>query len=95
MILARAICKSPDVLLIAYPSRGLDIATTRATQKLLVSLCEQGAAILLLSEDLTELFEISDNMIVLSNQRIYGPYDPKQIDLYRMGHIMLEGDESA
>jgi ABC-type uncharacterized transport system ATPase subunit len=95
MILARAICKSPEVLMIAYPSRGLDIATTRATQKLLVSLCEQGAAILLLSEDLTELFEISDEMIVLSNHRIYGPYNPKKIDLYRMGHIMLEGDESA
>lgn len=95
MILARAISKAPKVLLIAYPSRGLDIATTRATQELLLSLRDQGTAILLLSEDLTELFEISDRLIVLSNKQILGPYDPQQTDPYRVGHIMLEGEESA
>jgi ABC-type uncharacterized transport system ATPase subunit len=93
MILARAISKGPKLLLVAYPSRGLDIATTRATQRLLLALREQGTAILLISEDLTELFEISDKMVVLSSQTLFGPYTPEDMDPYRMGHIMLEGDE--
>jgi simple sugar transport system ATP-binding protein len=93
MVLARAMMRAPKVLLIAYPSRGLDIATTRATQKLLLTLREQGTAILLISEDLTELFEISDRLVVLSNHSLYGPYEPALTDPYRMGHIMLEGDE--
>jgi ABC-type uncharacterized transport system ATPase subunit len=95
MVLARAITRVPKLLLIAYPSRGLDIATTRATQKLLLGLREMGTAILLISEDLTELFEISDRIVVLSNHSLYGPYDPADTDPYQMGHIMLEGDEQA
>jgi ABC-type uncharacterized transport system ATPase subunit len=95
MILARAISKAPRLLLVAYPSRGLDIATTRATQRLLLAMREQGTAILLVSEDLTELFEISDKMVVLSSQTLFGPYSPEEMDPYRMGHIMLEGDEQG
>ncbi len=92
MMLARAVSRKPKVLLASYPSRGLDIGTTRAIQHILLDLAKEGAAILLITEDLSENFAISDEIVVLANQRLYGPYDPRTCTPYEIGHTMLKGD---
>jgi ABC-type uncharacterized transport system ATPase subunit len=94
MILSRALLKEPSILLVSYPSRGLDIGTTRSIQNLLIDLAEKGAAILLISEDLGELFMLSDELLVLSASKLHGPFTPEQTDTYTIGQIMLK-EESA
>ena len=60
----------PSTLVVAaYPSRGLDIATTRRTQELLLERRAAGAGVLLISEDLDELLELSDRIVVLHDGR--------------------------
>ena len=69
---ARSAADSCRVLVAAYPSRGLDIATTRRTQELLLEQRAAGAGVLLISEDLDELLELSDRIAVLHDGRIAG-----------------------
>lgn len=94
MVLSRALIRKPEVLIISYPSRGLDIGTTRTIQQHLIGLAEQGTAILLFSEDLDELFKLSDQLVVLSGKRLIGPYLPSETDLTQIGYRMLKGESA-
>jgi ABC-type uncharacterized transport system ATPase subunit len=91
MVLTRSLLSDPQVLIVSYPSRGLDIGTTRSIQQMLVELARSGAAVLLISEDLTELFSISDRLYVLAGRTMQGPYLPEETDIYQIGHLMLKG----
>jgi simple sugar transport system ATP-binding protein len=93
MVLARAMARFPKVLLASYPSKGLDVFMTSTVQGMLLSLTKKGTAILMISEDLTELFKLSNTIVVLSHQKLYGPYDPGKSDPYTIGQIMLKGGE--
>lgn len=98
LALARAIIAAPRLLIACYPSRGLDVATVNIVHKTLLGLCARGSAVLLISEDLTELLELSDRLIVLCTHTTCGPYDPKGTDATRIGKIMLgedSGDETV
>lgn len=92
MVLSRALIRKPDILIISYPSRGLDIGTTRTIQQNLIELAEQGTAILLFSEDLDELFKLSDRLVVLYGKRMLGPYRPSDTDIAQIGYRMLKGE---
>ncbi len=93
MVFARAIASAPSMLIASYPSRGLDVATVKNVHNALLELRKKKAAIMLISEDVSELFSISDRIIVLANNRIYGPYIPEHTTQEKIGKIMLEGDE--
>lgn len=92
MVLARAMARSPRVLLVSYPNRGLDIGTTRQVCEMLLALRQTGAAILLVSEDLSELLALSDHLVVLAEGRVHGSYDPALCDAYSIGRVMLGGE---
>lgn len=94
MVLARALIASPKILIVSYPSRGLDIGTTRRIQCMLREFADQGAAILLISEELTELFKLSDRLVVLNEGQMLGPYDPAAADIQSIGAIMLKGESA-
>ncbi|MFC7150468.1 ATP-binding cassette domain-containing protein [Cohnella cellulosilytica] len=94
MVLSRALIRRPDILIISYPSRGLDIGTTRTIQQQLIELAEQGTAILLFSEDLDELFKLSDELVVLSGKRLLGPYKTAETDATQIGYRMLKGESA-
>jgi ABC-type uncharacterized transport system ATPase subunit len=89
MILSRALARKPRILIASYPSRGLDIATTRAVHQILLAHRDQGTAILLFSEDLNELYAISDRLLVVSHERVSAPIDPRTIDIYQVAAQMV------
>lgn len=89
MILSRALARKPRVLIASYPSRGLDIATTRAVHQILLSHRDTGMAILLFSEDLNELYAISDRLLVVSHERVSAPIDPRTTDIYQVAAQMV------
>ncbi len=92
MVLTRALIRKPKILIISFPSRGLDIRTTHTIQQQLVTLAEQGTAVLLFSEDLDELFKLSDRLVVLSGKQLFGPYRPSETDTTEIGFRMLKGE---
>src|SRR5262249_49193527 len=82
VMLVRALGEANHRVVAAYPSRGLDIATTRRTQELLLEQCAAGAGVLLISEDLDELLELSDRIAVLHHGEIAGIVTPGSTDVY-------------
>jgi ABC-type uncharacterized transport system ATPase subunit len=92
VVLTRAMGGAPaTVMVAAYPSRGLDIATTRRTQQLLIEQRDAGAAVLVVSEDLDELLSISDRIAVLHDGHLAGVVRPGDTDRYAIGQLMLGG----
>ncbi len=93
VMLVRAIAGDAKLVVAAYPSRGLDIATTRRTQELLLERRASGAGVLLISEDLDELFEMSDRLAVMHGGHVVGIVDPLTTDRYTVGRMMLGADD--
>jgi simple sugar transport system ATP-binding protein len=95
VMLVRSLGAPAALVVAAYPSRGLDVATTRRTQELLLEQRAAGAGVLLISEDLDELLELSDRIAVLHAGRIAGIVEPGYTDRYAIGGLMLHGTASA
>jgi simple sugar transport system ATP-binding protein len=89
VMLLRALGAPATLVVAAYPCRGLDIATTRRTQELLLARRAEGSGVLLISEDLDELFELSDRIAVLHEGRIVACVEPSATDRYEIGRLML------
>jgi len=89
VMLVRTLGTQRTLVVAAYPSRGLDIATTRRTQELLLEQRAGGAGVLLISEDLDELFELADRIVVMHDGEIVGEVDPHTADRYEVGRMMV------
>ncbi|MEA2001638.1 MAG: ABC transporter ATP-binding protein [Actinomycetota bacterium] len=88
VLLARVLAREPSALVVSQPTRGLDIGATDYVRKQLLSRREQGAAILLISEDLDELLLLSDRIIVLYRGEIAGEIDAATADRDHVGLLM-------
>ncbi|GFJ95292.1 hypothetical protein Prum_089340 [Phytohabitans rumicis] len=95
VVLTRALGEPAALVVAAYPSRGLDIATTRRTQELLIEQRDAGAAVLVVSEDLDELLSISDRIAVLHDGHLAGVVRPAETDRYAIGQLMVGGGWAA
>ncbi|MDY7106902.1 MAG: ABC transporter ATP-binding protein [Actinomycetota bacterium] len=92
VVLTRAFATpSPTLMVVAYPSRGLDISSVRATQELLLDRRSEGIGILMLSEDIDELLTVADRILVLHDGEIAGIVRPQESDRQAIGRLMLEG----
>jgi simple sugar transport system ATP-binding protein len=84
LILGREISGNPDLLVAAHPTYGLDVGATEYLRNQLLQQRKIGGAILLVSEDLEELFELCDRIAVLFQGRFTGilePDDPRIADI--------------
>ncbi len=92
MMVARALARRPKVVIASYPTQGLDIATTRRLMGILLELRDQGASVLYFSEDLSELYEVSDRLLVVTHGRLLGPFDPAKVPAYDVAGMMVAGE---
>ena len=72
LILARELSRKPKILIAAQPTRGVDIGATEYIHERLMEQRDAGTAILLISEDLDEIQELSDQVAVMYEGRIVG-----------------------
>ena len=79
LLLAREIESDPSLMVAVYPMRGLDIGATESIRKLLLAQRASGKAILLISEELDQLFELSDRIAVIHAGEIMGIVDPSML----------------
>ena len=70
VVLAREISRNPRAIIAAQPTRGLDIGATEYVRQQLLEQRKQGAAIMLISEDLDEILALSDRIAVLYEGRV-------------------------
>ena len=69
-IIGREILQNPDILIAAHPTWGVDAGAAAAIQQALLDLAKAGAAVLVISQDLDELFAISDRLAVICEGRL-------------------------
>ncbi len=93
VILAREVSKPIKVMVASSPSRGLDIGATYYVYSRFLELLRNGAGILMISEDLDEIFNISDRIAVIYNGRIMGVFDVHEVDRETIGLYMAGLEE--
>ncbi len=89
LLVAREINGQPEIIIATYPVRGLDVGATESINKILLEQRDRGAAIILISEDLDQIFEMSDTIAVLYNHEIRAVYDSKDATLEKVGNNMI------
>jgi ABC-type uncharacterized transport system ATPase subunit len=88
MVVARELIDEPRLIIASYLTRGLDVQSAIAARQALVQARDNGAGVLLISEDLEELFALSDWLIVLYAGKIVGTFRPEDTNVYEIGHLM-------
>jgi general nucleoside transport system ATP-binding protein len=88
VILARELEPTAKLILAVHPTYGLDIGATDAVHSLLLERTKQGAALLLVSEDLEELLSLSDQIAVLYHGQLKGPFDVASVSREQIGLYM-------
>ncbi len=93
-LLARELALNPLVLVAAQPTRGLDVAAVEFVHQQFMKLRGEGRGVLLISEDLEELFAISDRIVVMYEGRIVGDLDASATTPAQVG-LLMAGAEAA
>lgn len=88
VILSREIDADARLIILAQPTRGLDLGATAFVWQAMRAARDRGLGLILISSDLDELFDISDRLVVLQGGRIAGQFAPPY-DLGRIGAAMV------
>lgn len=102
VVLARELAHDPQLLLVAQPTRGVDIGAIEHVHRALVRQRDAGMAILLISTELDEILQLSDRILVLYEGKIVGELagegtngagvDVEQLGLLISGALSRAGD---
>ncbi|MCL2321585.1 MAG: ABC transporter ATP-binding protein, partial [Oscillospiraceae bacterium] len=91
LIVGREIFKDPKLLVVAQPTRGLDVGAIEYIHKRLIEERDKGTAILLVSFELDEILDLSDRIAVMYSGKIVSVMDRKDADEYKLGRLMAGG----
>ncbi|UWR67678.1 ABC transporter ATP-binding protein [Phaeobacter inhibens] len=91
LILGRVLEQAPQIILANQPVRGLDIGAVTYVHEQLAKACARGAVVLLISEDLDEIMQLSDVIHVISEGRLSpgfarGSKQPEELGAWMAGH---------
>ena len=87
-IIGREILQDPDILIAAHPTWGVDAGAAAAIQQALLDLAKAGAAVLVISQDLDELFAISDRLAVICEGRLSASRHTRDTTVEQAGLLM-------
>ncbi len=88
LLVGREILKDPDVLVICEPTQGLDIAATEFIRSTMLRFRDEGKALIVISTDLDEVFELSDRIAVMYEGRFLGMGRNEDFTAERVGLLM-------
>ncbi|MDX2379515.1 MAG: ABC transporter ATP-binding protein [Acidimicrobiia bacterium] len=88
VVIAREFSCGATAMIVAQPTRGVDIGAAEYIHEQLLTQRAEGVAILLISEDLDEVMELSDRIIVLLEGRIMGELSRSEFDVHEIGLLM-------
>lgn len=87
-IVGREILQEPEVLIAAHPTWGIDAGAAAAVQQALIDLARRGAAVLVVSQDLDELFAISDRLAAICEGRLSAVRPTAETTVEQAGLLM-------
>ncbi|MGG0543701.1 ABC transporter ATP-binding protein [Priestia aryabhattai] len=90
-IIAREVDRSPELLIAAQPTRGLDVGAIEFIHKKLIEERDKGRAVLLVSLELDEVMNLSDRIAVIYEGKIVDIVDPKETNEQELGLLMAGG----
>jgi simple sugar transport system ATP-binding protein len=91
LIIGREFDLNPKLLLVAQPTRGVDIGAIEFIHRKLIELRDAGAAVLLVSAELEEVLSLADRAVVMYRGKIVGEVDPQRADQEKVGLMMACG----
>jgi ABC-type uncharacterized transport system ATPase subunit len=92
VVVGRALADDPKLVVAYQPTRGIDIGAATLVQSRLIEARNAGAAVLLISFELDEIFALADRVIVMFGGRFVGAFDRATIDRGRIGSLMAGGN---
>ncbi len=92
LILARELSSDPALIIAMHPTQGLDVGATESVRKLLIDERGKGAGILLVSEDLDEVMQLSDRILVMYEGEIMGEVPADKANRNEIG-LMMAGQK--
>jgi len=88
-IVAREMALQPQLMVVSQPTWGIDVGAAALVRQRLIDLRDTGAAILVISEELEELFEISDRIAVMYDGRLSTPLSTRDTNAEAIGQMMI------
>lgn len=95
VMLAGELSRAAAIFLAYYPTRGLDVQSAESVRRLLLEQRNNGAATILISEDLDELMRLSDRLLVMYRGRIVGELVPNETSPREIGLLMTGQTRNA
>ncbi|WP_035341447.1 ABC transporter ATP-binding protein [Halalkalibacter hemicellulosilyticus] len=92
-IIAREVDRSPDLLIAAQPTRGLDVGAIEAIHRRLIVERDKGKAVLLMSLELDEILNVSDRIAVIYEGKIVDIVDAEKTNEQELGFLMAGGQK--
>ena len=87
-VIGREILSNPKLLIISHPTWGIDAGAEFAIRESLISLSKKGTSIIVISQDLDELFEITHRLSVIFDGTLSNSYQTKDVSLEKIGLLM-------
>jgi len=93
-VVGREYDRKPGVFVVSQPTWGVDAGAATTIRQALVDLARAGSAVLVISQDLDEILEISDRVAVISHGRLSTPRDAREVTREEIGLLMtgISGD---
>jgi simple sugar transport system ATP-binding protein len=93
VIIARELSGEVRLLIVAQPTRGLDVGSIEFIHRRIIEMRDQGAAVLLVSAELDEILNLSDRIGVLYRGALVGVFDRADATRDELGLLMASGRE--
>lgn len=87
-VIGREVLQNPRVLVVNQPTWGVDAAAAASIRQALMNLAEDGAAVVIISQDLDELLEVSDRLAILNEGRLTAPRETAELSMDDIGLMM-------
>ena len=88
IVIARVFSEDPDIIIVAQPTRGVDIGAMEYIHERLLDLRDIGKAVLLISADLDEVKSLSDRLAVIYDGELVAEGRPEEFDDMELGLLM-------
>lgn len=88
VVIAREVSNDPDFIVIAQPTRGLDVGAIEYVHEEIIKLRDNDIGVLLISMELEEVLSLSDRILVMYEGEITGEFKPGELTIEEIGLLM-------
>jgi simple sugar transport system ATP-binding protein len=94
-VVGRELDRKPGVLVVNQPTWGVDAGASATIRQAIIDLSREGSAVLVISQDLDEIFEVADRIAVISRGQLSEAYPAKEMTAEKIGMLMAGAHEVA